>query len=1556
MVDSNDTPDNDVQPGDRPGVSGRPDAPRSPDSQVGGADPSRTPDPRNGGFTRPPFSSSPSGGSTAEGAPQRPGPSAPNPGSNPTSKPSPGLPRPDTPGISKPSAPGGAASPGTPAGGKPSRKEDQKTGSGDDSKGGARTSKKSRWGSNGSSSSAASNARGRVHSAKADRQRERAAQVGRGASAAFGGNKDDQNLGEGLGRDLADVKNAEGLDKVKAARDAGEKAARLVLNKKTGGASEKILKTAAGKATLKVVKVAAAVNAVLPVILVFVLVAVTVAIVTAVVGGSARDEGVGYALEDGSPMALTDEYLDIYKEAGREHEVPWTLLAGIAQVATEHGRFAASDVLDYGLLVDRAPNRAPIGSTGQNFGSSGKFAPPPGTSIAVIGDSFVASGAIPPALVKELDGYSLSTSGENGAGIDDVAPDARAAIATGIPVVVVQVGVNDVNQEESVDKYRDEVASLMDAASTSTCFVWVGLQEFYGGDYGYLGPRARRFNQILQEESAARPWVTVADVATPLAVAGMQSDDGLHLSPLGSRTWAAAVARTVRGCVRGRELSRPATLPDPAAAPDAGTESDVAGSFGARTTALGQPVKVSPEYGTYVCTAGVCGPNPPIGVHKGAARGVFLLTPEFLKTSSAGRSPDDLQDAANMLAEELARIRDAVLDGDLYDQYDGWETDPVAARLFWGQVVSQAPVALPIQASVSSECDPGPVAGPQGSPYVWPVADPVAIGEFGAALDGDERVQVAGMLLGSSSDSESNAALASGPGKVVEVGSDVDGSFVVLAHEGKFSTVYKRLKTLDSTVAVGTELVAGAQLGTFTSSLYFEARVASAPRNPRLYVADASSLPLAESVSRSVRGEPESDPLLGSPVDPCTNLRLTSSSASVSPTTSLGTVGLPGSLVMPAAGVRPDKLVDTFSDCRDGCTRKHQGIDIIIPVGTPLIAVTDATVHDDSAGGVPCPKTGLPGKGVTLKDAQGNHYYYGHMDQVRVSAGQKVAAGSIIGTSGATGNACVSAPHLHFSINENTPRVVNPYPVLSSARPLNIGDFASALGAGEASRLMGLNALNGGPEYVVAYATMYGGLVANDPDAGTFPGSAVGFQPDSQFGSSGDELARRAPQVAAVIRMYFPPEQWDNAIRVAECESGLDPSAVGENRSSTGAIRSRDRGLFQFNDGNMAKQGTLQSWLARTGEDPTNFDKAFDPHWSARAAAAKVRTDGGWGAWSCAHTPYGERTYGLSIVSLSPKEIATNGATIDYSWQQPGAGDTSRRSLSLAAPSRVDSQDTTSTPNPAIYAGPLSGSIVNVSTSGNGWSYDCTGTVVAGSRAVLTAAHCVVPTGTGKLLRNIKVSQTPAASGTTPSYKPSSVSVRLDWENPEVWCEELGRLIESSERLQDCTRTNADVAVLWFDKPLPFKGIEVPRCDASCPADADPTGDSLLLGFQLSGTNGVVLRSLPSVDKKAKTPTAVIPDPDYPAATLPLIKKLTSCKIPANFQKVYTNFTLGVRCGMIQGASGGVLVQDADGSPKVSGVVSAVYGESLWNLMVPLDTVSDAVWRSSGFFQEHRLK
>lgn len=1403
---------------------------------------------------------------------------------------------------------------------------------------------KDRWGGRGKDGARAS--ADPVRDAKANRQRNRAGQAGRAAAKASGGTKDDQRLAEGLGNDLSDVKNAEGLgNKAKAARDAGEKAGRMVLNKKTGGASEKVLNTAAGKATVKVLRKVAAVQAMLPVIMVAILVATVVTIVTAVVGGTASEDGVPYALDGDNPLALSEEYLEAYQAAGRQYGVPWTVLAGIAQVATEQGRYAPSDVLDYGLLVDRAPDRAPIGATGQNAGTSGKYSPPPGTAIAVLGDSFVAGGAIPPSLVKELQGYKVASSGEDGAMIDDVDPDVRAALTTGTPVVVVQAGVNDINRDVAPEVYRTQVQGLMDAASTSTCFVWVNLQEFYGGDYGYVGPRAKRFNQVLYEEAASRPWVSIADVATPLAVAGMQGPDGLHLSALGARTWSAAVARTVRGCVRGQgELL--------AAPPDGGSLTDPALQ---RKTASGQPVKVDPSYGTYVCFGGVCGPNPQIGRHEGAPRGVFLLTPEFVGKEGGGRSPDDVDDAADMLAEELADIRDVVLDNDLNNQFDGWESDPLAARALWAQVVALAPVVLPQQGFVATECESGPLAGPQGSPYVWPIANPEALGEFGAASGDEGRVQVAGMLLGfADGDEQDRTVRTAGPGVVDEIGSDVDGFTVVVAHEGRFSTRYAHLTSLVDGLVVGLEIPAGTALGEIQSSLLFEARVGGSPRNPRLYVADASELPLAESVTKSVRGEPETDPLLGVPVDPCTNLRLASASTQSSAVTLPSGAGLslPGSLVMPAAGVRPDKLVDTFSDCRDGCQRRHQGIDIIIPVGTPLVAVVDATVFSDSAGGVPCPTTGLTGKGVTLEDSSGNHYYYGHMDQVRVSRGQKVAAGSIIGTSGATGNACVSVPHLHFSINENTSKVVNPYPVLSSARPLNINDFASALAAGEASRLLGLNALNGGPEYVVAFATFFGGLVEDDPDAGTFPGAATGFAPDTFSGVSGQDLAARSPVIWGVIQQTFPAEQWDNAMRVAECESGLDPSAVSD-PNSNGSV---DRGLFQFNDGDGKLSGTLQGWLTRTGEDPKNFAKALDPYWSARAAAAKVKADGGWGAWSCAHTPYGDRTYGLSIVSLSPKEIASNGKIIDYSWQQPGDGDTSRRLLSVNFSAQPSRDDLGSTPSPQLYQGALSKSMVLVTSSLNGQSYACSGAVVEGSRAVVTAAHCVVPDKSRRLAHSIAVGQVSVPDAKTgriaKTFKPSSVSVRLDWEDPKAWCGDLAATAKVS--LPSCTARNADVAILWFSETLPMPGLKLDRCNDPCSLTKAPSGDLSLLGFQLTGSNGVIVKTLPSVDKKVKSPTLVLPDPDYPIATAPLARKLTACTVPANFVVSYSNYSVGVRCGMINGASGGVLVDESSGTPRIVGVNSAIYSENLWNLVVPFDTLSDAFWRASTFIPEHK--
>lgn len=204
--------------------------------------------------------------------------------------------------------------------------------------------------------------------------------------------------------------------------------------------------------------------------------------------------------------------------------------------------------------------------------------------------------------------------------------------------------------------------------------------------------------------------------------------------------------------------------------------------------------------------------------------------------------------------------------------------------------------------------------------------------------------------------------------------------------------------------------------------------------------------------------------------------------------------------------------------------------------------------------------------------------------------------------------------------------------------------------------------------------------------------------------------------------------------------------------------------------------------------------------------------------------------------------------------------------------------------------------------------------------------------------------------------KPSSVSVRLDWEDSKSWCGEFASAAKITRPDVEtvCTQTNADVAILWFSRPLPFPGLKLERCDAPCDISKAPSGDLALFGYQVTGSNGVILKSLPSVDGKVSPPMAVSPDPDYPYATAPLLPKLASCSIPDHFVTMYSNYSVGVRCGMLKGSSGGVLVDESSGTPKIVGVTSAVYSMKLWNLVVPFDTVSDAYWRTSTFLPEHK--
>jgi len=117
-------------------------------------------------------------------------------------------------------------------------------------------------------------------------------------------------------------------------------------------------------------------------------------------------------------------------------------------------------------------------------------------------------------------------------------------------------------------------------------------------------------------------------------------------------------------------------------------------------------------------------------------------------------------------------------------------------------------------------------------------------------------------------------------------------------------------------------------------------------------------------------------------------------------------------LIIPAQGVTPDKLIDSFDDLRGGATRHHEALDIMSPRGTPVLSADDGQVlklHNSAAGG----------NTIYIADTSQRYIMlYAHLDRYRpgLAAGMKVKKGELIGYVGSTGNASPTAPHLHFAI------------------------------------------------------------------------------------------------------------------------------------------------------------------------------------------------------------------------------------------------------------------------------------------------------------------------------------------------------------------------------------------------------------------------------------------------------------------------------------------------------------------------------------------------------------
>ncbi len=91
----------------------------------------------------------------------------------------------------------------------------------------------------------------------------------------------------------------------------------------------------------------------------------------------------------------------------------------------------------------------------------------------------------------------------------------------------------------------------------------------------------------------------------------------------------------------------------------------------------------------------------------------------------------------------------------------------------------------------------------------------------------------------------------------------------------------------------------------------------------------------------------------------------------------------------------------------------HNGIDIGIPIGTPVMSAGVGTVMGTGDTDTACPGASF-GKWVFVQHNNGLSTLYAHFSVIKVSKGDKVNAGDVLGYSGMTGYA--TGPHLHFTV------------------------------------------------------------------------------------------------------------------------------------------------------------------------------------------------------------------------------------------------------------------------------------------------------------------------------------------------------------------------------------------------------------------------------------------------------------------------------------------------------------------------------------------------------------
>ena len=124
-------------------------------------------------------------------------------------------------------------------------------------------------------------------------------------------------------------------------------------------------------------------------------------------------------------------------------------------------------------------------------------------------------------------------------------------------------------------------------------------------------------------------------------------------------------------------------------------------------------------------------------------------------------------------------------------------------------------------------------------------------------------------------------------------------------------------------------------------------------------------------------------------------------------------------LACPVAG--PRAFADTWGAARSG-GRTHQGVDLISPAGTPLVAMESGRIEFRS--------NKLGGLTLRLYGNSGTRYYYAHLSRYE-GGNRTVNKGDVVGYIGRTGNTTTN--HLHLQIHPGGGQPINPYPITRAA-------------------------------------------------------------------------------------------------------------------------------------------------------------------------------------------------------------------------------------------------------------------------------------------------------------------------------------------------------------------------------------------------------------------------------------------------------------------------------------------------------------------------------------------